>query len=201
MSLSRRLLFLDHRDSFSGNLIGWFRHHGWMVDVIEVSERGPISDTGVSTVDWNLVVLGPGPGDPSRYRWTREFLLSLPEPTRCVGVCLGMQIMLDATGVTVGSVPCQPPVHGRVVELSAIAPSRLLGGALVDGRMVLYNSLGALDSRFPSNPTWSLLSVAEGCAMAVEHRHRPWLGVQFHPESFASPGGEAFLRKIVPENN
>jgi anthranilate/para-aminobenzoate synthase component II len=33
----------------------------------------------------------------------------------------------------------------------------------------------------------------DGTVMAVEHPTRPVLGLQFHPDSFGTPGGRAFI--------
>ncbi|MES2614045.1 MAG: hypothetical protein V4591_01380, partial [Bdellovibrionota bacterium] len=64
----------------------------------------------------------------------------------------------------------------------------------LQGYFVLYNSLGVHkgDSVFQKN--FNLL-VSEGqFSLAAEHVSLPHVGVQFHPESFASPAGEYFMQ-------
>ena len=54
-----------------------------------------------------------------------------------------------------------------------------------------YHSLHAPVDALP--PELSATAETDGIVMAIEHRHRPWRAVQFHPESILSLEGEAGL--------
>jgi anthranilate/para-aminobenzoate synthase component II len=61
-----------------------------------------------------------------------------------------------------------------------------------------YHSL-ALES--VAAPLEVVARTPEGVVMAVAHRSQPVLGLQFHPDSFATPAGEvmlsAFFRSVA----
>jgi len=88
------------------------------------------------------------------------------------------------------------PVHGKAAEVE-LAADPLFEGLPRVMRAARYHSL--LITRLPP----SLVAVAitrEGereLVMAVRHRELPWVGVQFHPESYLTPGGAPLLDRVL----
>lgn len=206
-----RLLFLDHEDSFSANLVAALRSLGVEVDVVTVT-RGRDALPGVATPSdsvrlvevYDGLVLSPGPGHPREHPATLQLcqaLLTLPSPRPLLGVCLGLQCVAFAAGAEVRRVG-RVPVHGRRVALDTtfdLGPA--LGGPLrVEGHVTLHNSL-AVPREDPSFLAhFRVLAHEEGGILAAVSDVRPWLLCQFHPESFGSTAGmpfvEAFVRSI-----
>ena len=58
-----------------------------------------------------------------------------------------------------------------------------------------YHSLAALS--VPDCFEVTARTADRGELMAVRHRERPLLGVQFHPESYLTPSGGAILRNFL----
>lgn len=198
------LLLVDHDDSFTHNLSGWFSAARFEVRLVKSRDLGigahPASRPASFFQGVSGVVFSPGPGKPSDYPASRALLNALPASMPVLGVCLGHQILLEAVGGRIEPIS-ECPRHGRRVLLptAAGAVSRVCVGYEYVGRFVLFNSLGCRsdDPVFAAEGPFSCLAAEDGFALVAEHKVLPRLGVQFHPESFASPGGESFLRAFA----
>ncbi len=186
------VLLVDNYDSFTHNLAHAFRGAGATVDVVrndavdreEVAKRAP-----------DALALSPGPGHPANpgdFGICRD-LIAEPLPVPMLGICLGMQGMAHHTGGNV--VPAPSIVHG---EADTFTPGRHaifdgLEGTIEVGR---YHSLAVDRSSLP--PDWEPLgSSSDGTLMAMAHRHQPWVGLQFHPESILTPEGPRMIRNFL----
>ena len=124
------------------------------------------------TIAADLVVLSAGPKSPQDYSQTLIWLKENPhQPT--LGICLGMQLMTLAEGGTVTSY--FPVQHGKTSSLVFFNPE------LPRFSVARYHSLEC-------HVTPLFLTTAhsqnDDITMWVEHQTKPWLGWQFHPESF-----------------
>ncbi|NUB23151.1 anthranilate synthase component I, partial [Azospirillum formosense] len=181
----KRVLLVDHDDSFVHTLADYLRQTGASVATLRHSHaRAALAERRP-----DLVVLSPGPGRPADFdvAGTIDAALALGLPV--FGVCLGLQGMVERFGGTLDLLP--EPVHGKATEV------RVLGGALFAGlpeRLTVgrYHSLVARRDRLPADLTVTA-ETADGLVMAVEHRRLPLAAVQFHPESILSLGGGAGL--------
>ncbi len=189
----RRVLLVDHHDSFTWNLWQALESLGAptdvvLVDAIDAAEVGRAAPRGV--------VLSPGPctpreagASPAIARAVAEGALEAP----LLGVCLGHQVVAAALGASI--VRAQRPVHGRT------SPILHDGQGLFTGlprplEQMRYHSLVVDPSTLPDE----LVATAwtqEGELMGLRHRTRPIETVQFHPESFASRHGESILARWV----
>jgi anthranilate synthase component 2 len=190
-----RLLLIDHQDSFTHNLADAFRQLGAQVMVVDArhARLDPASrkcwTPGQTRGDdvYDAIVLSPGPGRPRDYPQTVTLLQQLPTTFPVLGVCLGMQLINEWSGGETVHAPTL--MHGKVSAISHVG--RGVFGELATPCMVArYHSL--MCTRISSDwevTAWS----ADDVPMAIQHRHRPWLGVQFHPESFLTPDGATML--------
>jgi anthranilate synthase len=185
----RRVLLVDHQDSFVHTLANYLRQAGSEV----VTLRSGFPPDAFDDVKPHLVVLSPGPGTPRDFdvAGTLEGLVRRGIPT--FGVCLGLQGMVEYCGGTLGVL--DPPVHGKASRI------RVLGGRLFEGLPAeftagRYHSLHALRDRLPA----SLQVTAEsedGVVMALEHTTLPLAAVQFHPESIMTLADDLGLRLLA----
>lgn len=181
-----RILLLDNYDSFTWNL-----HHIWAQHAeVEVRRNDAITVEEASRFD--RIVVSPGPGLPQEAGITMDLLRALMPTHPILGVCLGMQAIVEACGgalinqdkVKHGvSVPCF--IEGPVDPLFADLPIPFEAG--------LYHSWAADPSRLPDDLRVTARS-ASGVIMAMRHTGFPACGVQFHPESVLTPHGARIVR-------
>ncbi len=178
-----RLLFAENQDSFSWNVVD-----ALPFDRAEVRVRPgrALADDPGALAGSDVVVIGPGPTDPERAGLVGLVREAARRRLPLLGICLGHQAVGVAFGARVVPVP---PVHGRCCTVT-FAKSRLFPG--VCGRRVVmrYNSL-ALAGVVP--PLRVIARDRDGVPMAIEHESLPVAGLQFHPDSYATPGGREML--------
>jgi anthranilate synthase len=185
----RRVLLVDHQDSFVHTLANYLRQAGAEV----VTLRSGFPPDAFDDLKPHLAVLSPGPGTPRDFdvAGTLDALVGRGIPA--FGVCLGLQGMVEYFGGTLGVL--DPPVHGKA------SPIRVLGGRLFEGLPAefaagRYHSLFAIREQLPA-----VLKVTaeseDGVVMAIEHATLPLAAVQFHPESIMTLGDDVGLRLLA----
>ena len=182
-----RTLLIDNYDSFTYNL---FQLLGEVNGVEPIVVRNDETDwEGLSRLEFDNVVLSPGPGGPER---ARDFGVCAEAIRHCetplLGVCLGHQGLGWVYGGRVVRAP--EPLHGRVRTVEH-AGAPLFAGIPERFEATRYHSL-QLDSPLPSELE-PIAWAEDGTAMAIAHRTRPQWGVQFHPESIATEHGKRLL--------
>jgi anthranilate synthase len=185
----RRVLLVDHQDSFVHTLANYLRQTGAEV----VTLRSGFAADAFDDVKPHLAVLSPGPGTPRDFDVAGTLDALVRRHIPAFGVCLGLQGMVEYLGGTLGVL--DPPVHGKASRI------RVLGGRLFEvlppeftaGR---YHSLFALRDRLPADLEVTAES-EDGVVMAVEHRTLPLAAVQFHPESIMTLGDDVGLRLLA----
>jgi anthranilate synthase len=184
----RRILLVDHQDSFVHTLANYLRQTGAEV----ITLRAGFPESAFTEVAPDLVVLSPGPGSPKDFDVAGTLAAAMARSLPVFGVCLGLQGMVEHFGGKLGVLDY--PVHGK--------PSRIVvrGGALFEGlpttfRAGRYHSLYALPEALPV----ALRVTAEsedGVIMAIEHTALPLAAVQFHPESILTLDGDVGLELL-----
>jgi len=189
----RRILLVDHLDSFVHTLANYLRQTGATV----VTRRAGFPIDEIDPDEFELVVLSPGPGRPDDFGIGPVVRATIDAGLPLFGVCLGLQGIVEYFGGSLGQLTT--PMHGKP---SAI---RALGGQLLDGlpkefRAGRYHSLFARRSEVPEELEVTAVSLDDDIVMAVEHRELPVAAVQFHPESIMSLDdgvGLALVRNAV----
>ncbi len=184
----KRVLLIDHDDSFVHMLADYFRQVGASVTVVRYVHAQHM----LNTQDHDLLVLSPGPGRPEDFGMAATIATALGRKLPIFGVCLGLQAIGEYFGGQLGQL--KQPAHGRPsrVQIRGGRLMRNLPNEIVIGR---YHSLYVERDRMPDVLTVTA-STEDGIAMAIEHKTLPVGGVQFHPESLMSLGGEVGLRIV-----
>jgi len=185
----RRVLLVDHQDSFVHTLANYLRQTGAEV----VTLRSGFAEEAFDDLKPHLAVLSPGPGAPRDFDVAGTIAALVRRRIPAFGVCLGLQGMVEHFGGTLGVL--DPPVHGKASRI------RVLGGRLFEGLPTeftagRYHSLFAIKPMLP--PILEVTAESEdGVVMAIEHRTLPLSAVQFHPESIMTLGGDLGLRLLA----
>lgn len=184
----KRVLLIDHDDSFVHMLADYFRQVGADVTVVRHAHALDM----LKKKQWDLLVLSPGPGRPEDFGIKKTIDAALENKLPVFGVCLGVQAIGEYFGGELSQLT--HPAHGRPsrVQVRGGRLMRNLPNEIVIGR---YHSLYVERDSMPEVLSVTA-STEDGVAMALEHKTLPVGGVQFHPESLMSLGGEVGL-KIV----
>ena len=183
------ILLLDNYDSFTWNLHHLLEPHP-EVDVVRND-----AITVQEAAAYDRIVLSPGPGLPNEAGIMMELLHTLMPTHRILGVCLGMQGIVEACG---GSLYNQQDViHGRAVTCTTTTPRDPLFADLPEHFDVgLYHSWAADPATLPASLNATAHSTA-GVIMALRHSTYAVCGVQFHPESVLTPVGESIIANWI----
>lgn len=179
----KRVLLVDHDDSFVHTLADYFRQTGASVTTL----RHTHARAALRNDPPDLLVLSPGPGRPADFDVGGSVQAALDLGVPVFGVCLGLQGMVEHFGATLDRLP--EPMHGKASSL------RHQGSGLFDGlpqgmRAGRYHSLVARRDSLP--PDLRVTAETEdGTVMAIEHRSLPLAAVQFHPKSILTLNGAA----------
>ncbi|MBW4560931.1 MAG: anthranilate synthase [Mojavia pulchra JT2-VF2] len=186
----KRILLIDHEDSFVHTLANYIRQTGASVTTL----RHGFPESLFDTERPDLVVLSPGPGRPNDFKVPEIVLACVRRQIPIFGVCLGLQGIVEAFGGELGVL--NYPQHGKsskifVTDLDSVMFKNLPESFTV-GR---YHSLFALPRHLPKELKVTAIS-DDDVIMAIEHQTLPIAAVQFHPESIMTLAGEVGLTMI-----
>jgi anthranilate synthase len=185
----RRILLVDHEDSFVHTLANYFRQTGAEV----LTTRTPIDPAVFDEFAPDLLVLSPGPGSPADFDCRRTIDLALERDLPIFGVCLGMQAIADYFGADLAQLDI--PMHGKPSRVSVTDAGRVFDGLPDQVTIGRYHSLHAVADSLPDDLRITA-QTEDGIVMGLEHVSKPIAAVQFHPESIMSLGQDAGIRMI-----
>ncbi len=171
-----RILVIDNYDSFAYNLV---QYVGERADEIVVKRNDAVDLESVRALDPTGIVVSPGPGTPEEAGISIPLFRETEYPI--LGVCLGHQALCAANGAPVVHAP--DVVHGKPSSVSHDGEG-LFAGLPESFQVGRYHSLAVERGDLPDTLEETARTADEReVLMAVRHRKRPHLGVQFHPES------------------
>ena len=180
-----RILLLDNYDSFTWNLHHLLAPHAEVAvvrnDAIAVEEAA----------GFDRIVLSPGPGLPAEAGIMMGVIAQLMPTHPILGVCLGMQGIVEHCGGTLFNLP--KVMHGVAVPCTPTEPrDPLFQDVPAPFEAGLYHSWAADPATLPAELQITARS-AQDVVMAVRHTKYSTCGVQFHPESLLTPEGERII--------
>lgn len=189
----KRVLLIDHQDSFVHTLANYVRQTG--AEVITIRSNPLKVGLDESEIDrlggkkgFDMALLSPGPGNPTDFQVPASMKALAKRKIPVFGVCLGLQGIVENYGGTLDILPV--PVHGKPskVKMTGEQKGGIFEGCPSEITCGRYHSLYAVREKLPA----TLRSTAEtedGCIMAVQHTKLPVAAVQFHPESILTAPG------------
>ena len=178
------VLVIDNYDSFTFNLVRLVRQ-AQPGTSLTIKRNDDISIEDIAAINPSRIIISPGPGRPDNAGASLNIVAHFGDSLPILGVCLGHQCLAQAFGGRV--VPARSLVHGKTsrvhhsgCELFADLPTPFTAAR--------YHSLVADRETLPNDLLVSAWT-ADGEIMGIRHRHLPLYGIQFHPESFLTPGG------------
>jgi len=185
------ILILDNYDSFTYNLVQYVEElQGLSIDV---KRNDAITVFEVSAYD--CIIISPGPGIPSESGITLELIKEYFDSKPILGVCLGLQAIVEAFGGEIYNM--DEVYHGISTDVEIMDTEDLLfqniNSPFKAGR---YHSWAAVRENFPAELNITAVD-SEGSVMALKHKSAELYGVQFHPESIMTPEGKKMLRNFL----
>jgi len=187
---NKKVLFIDNFDSFTYNLVDDFAKRQCETKVYRADTKIEDLRAVAGEFDPDLLVISPGPGNPSTAGVSLEAVDAFKDRLPIFGVCLGHQVIVQYFGGKIGHAP--EPMHGKPSRINHSGKGlfRDVENPLQAGR---YHSLMAQELPDCLERTGEF----EGIVMAVEHKELPIYGVQFHPESILTPAGGKIIQNVL----
>jgi para-aminobenzoate synthetase len=178
-----KTLLVDNHDSYTYNVFHLLAAASGEEPMVVNNDA--VSWRVLTRMDFDAIVLSPGPGHPSRWHdfgVCSDILRHSEVPV--FGICLGHQGIGNLLEGGVNRAPMA--MHGRLSRV--MHEGKGLFKDVPQGfSVVRYHSL-AITS--PPGPEGHIVAWSEdGVVMGVEHTSRPIWGVQFHPESISTEYG------------
>ncbi|MBF2053952.1 MAG: aminodeoxychorismate/anthranilate synthase component II [Candidatus Sericytochromatia bacterium] len=190
------LLLIDNYDSFVYNLYQLLARQLEGLMPCRVIRNDALSVSELLALQPQGIVLSPGPGRPEQAGVCLELIrAAAARLLPLLGVCLGHQALAQAFGGRV--VPAPQLMHGKRSQLQHKG-QRLFAGLPNPMTVARYHSLVVEAQRLP--PELVITAQADdGCIMALQHLYLPLVGVQFHPESLTTVGGQQLLQNFLDQ--
>jgi para-aminobenzoate synthetase len=178
-----KTLLVDNHDSYTYNVFHLLAAASGEEPMVVNNDA--VSWRVLTRMDFDAIVLSPGPGHPSRWHdfgVCRDILRYSEVPV--FGICLGHQGIGNLLEGSVNRAPMA--MHGRLSRV--MHEGKGLFKDVPQGfSVVRYHSLAITQ---PPGPEGHVVAWADdGVVMGVEHTKRPIWGVQFHPESISTEYG------------
>lgn len=186
------ILIIDNYDSFTYNLyqlIGEIRS-----DVI-VLRNDEVTVDEIRELKPEAIIISPGPGNPTIERdfgVCSRVITELGGEIPILGVCLGHQGIFATFG---GEIIRTEPIHGKTSEIFHNGDELFhrTSNPLIAAR---YHSLLCNSETVPECMK-IIAETADGLIMAIKHRNKPIVGLQFHPESVGTDEGIILLKNFL----
>ncbi|NHA68450.1 anthranilate synthase family protein [Phycicoccus flavus] len=180
-----RVLVVDHEDQFTFMLVHALRSMG------HEPEWHRWSEDGLSPEDWDLVLLGPGPGDPLEVEDPKMASLHafverlLAGTTPFVAVCLAHQALSHRLGLPI--VALDPPTQGVQETVDLFGRQEAVG---------FYNTFCPAIGDDPLPPDVRPALMDDGRLVAALRGPR-FTSFQFHVESVLTSNSITILREAI----
>ena len=210
------LVFIDNYDSFTFNLVQYFRMLGQEVMVID-NDAMTVKD--IESLGPDALILGPGPSTPNDAGITLKAVKHFAGKLPILGICLGHQAIAQAFGASV--VRAERIMHGRTslvhhnnnglfTGLTSPTPFTRYHSLLIDKDTLpaclkvtawtLLKDKTSLKDKVPTEDKTANNTPEMFEIMAIQHQALPIYGVQFHPESILSEAGMLVLANFLSLN-
>lgn len=186
------ILIIDNYDSFTFNIAHAF---GAMNQEIKVFRSDAITIDQIKSIEPSAIVISPGPGRPEEATLSCKVVEKLGGDVPILGVCLGHQCIAHVYGAKV--VRANNLLHGKQSEVFHDNRT-IFRGVRNPFKATRYHSLIASEESIPSSLDVSAYTL-EGEVMGLRDPNSILEGVQFHPESIATPQGTMIFRNFLDQ--
>lgn len=189
------LLMIDNYDSFTYNLVQYFRELGVLVKVFRNDE---ISVEEIERLAPSHLVVSPGPCTPNEAGVSLDAIRTFSGKIPILGICLGFQCIGQVFGGAV--IRAKKVMHGKT-SLIYHNDTSVFSGLPYPHRATRYHSLVISGASLPDCLEVTAWTQTESGhldeIMGIRHKTLSVEGVQFHPESILTEAGHALLANFL----
>jgi anthranilate synthase/aminodeoxychorismate synthase-like glutamine amidotransferase len=184
------ILLLDNYDSFTYNVAHAFGDIGCDVKVVRSDMIGL---NRIEDLEPEAIVISPGPGRPENAGISLKAIETFAGRLPILGVCLGHQCIGEVFGARV--IRSGNPVHGKTSDVFH-DDRTIYRGVRNPFSATRYHSLIVPEETVKAPLEISAYTL-DGMVMGLRNADLMIEGVQFHPESIATPQGGLLFRNFV----
>jgi len=188
-----KTVIIDNYDSFTYNLYQLVGSLGGNPAVFRNDEKTLKEIEGLKPTH---IIISPGPGTPEKksdFGICGDVILKLGKKIPVLGVCLGHQGIVHVFGGRIIRAPL--PMHGKTCLVDHDGEG-LFKGVKNPLLVMRYHSLMA-DPKTMPNCLEITATTKDELIMAARHKEFPIFGIQFHPESVGTEGGEKIMKNFL----
>lgn len=186
------IVLIDNYDSFTYNLSQLIETLGYECLVVRNDQ---LSVEQISALNPSHLVISPGPGRPEDAGITIEAIKYFSSKIPVLGICLGHQAIAQVFGAKVILAP--QPFHGKCSAITH-SESSVFKNLAQNIFVARYHSLIVDHESLPASFNVTSLTT-DGLVMSIKHKTTNVVGMQFHPESFATPDGKKMIENFFGE--
>lgn len=190
-----KVLIIDNYDSYTHILSNYVWYVSGNKPIILKNDSITIED--VKLLDFDCIILSPGPGKPSRNKDVGicEEIINEYKHLPILGICLGHQLLALKNGATI--VRLDKPKHGHLSKLKITKSHELLSNIEDQGDIMRYHSLTIDTNSNLDNIEILARSNDDDAIMAIKIKNRPHYGIQYHPESIGTKNGIKIIENFI----
>lgn len=198
-----KILIIDNYDSFTFNLyqmVGEILENTCKEFKLDVFRNNKITIEKIKKNNYDRIILSPGPGKPDDIEYfgvCEQIIKDLGKEIPVLGVCLGMQGIAYCFGAKI--ILASKPMHGKTSFIKHNEKG-IFKNLPQNLEVMRYHSLIVDNKKIPNclEITSTVLSGnSKGEIMGLRHKKYPITGIQFHPESFATEGGNKIIKNFL----
>ena len=186
------MILIDNYDSFTYNIVQYLQELGVTPRVFKNDE---VTIEELKNIDFNSVIISPGPGNPCDKNSTgvcEDIVKEFYTTKKILGVCLGHQLIASHFGARIVKDP--EPYHGKTSKIYIERESKLFKDIPNGFEATRYHSLKAVDLPHCIIP---LAYTDDKILMALKHRDYEVYGVQFRPEAILTQYGHRLFENFL----
>ena len=156
----------------------------------------------IDQLKFDKIIISPGPSKPTDSGISVDLVKKYYKTVPILGVCLGMQIIAHAFGIT--TIKSTDPAHGKTANLNVINRNNSIlykkENMPKTIKVMRYHSLNIEKTPEEFNLTSNLEknnNDDDNIIMSIEHKKYHLVGVQYHPESFLTEYGETIIENFL----
>ncbi len=192
MNANKKILIFDNYDSFTYNLYNLIKsvRPNYTYQILRNNNKQ------IFIYDFDVLIISPGPMTPDKTGLLKDLFIKkiIPDKIPTLGICLGLQFLGYFYNTLVTK--SKQAKHGIAVNINHFNKN-IFDKIPNNFKAARYNSL-EIDINNINKTELEILATEQNqnSVMALKHKTLPFVGLQFHPESFLTQYGDIIINNF-----